>query len=196
MNHKDDYIFEPHGDRKFRLEGLEMSEQRGDVVEDDYIETADVSSFLDLNGGDSFDLGGVTIDIYDCPGHTKGSVVMLIKEAEEKLLLLGDACNNFTFLFEDYSMSIAQYKNSLICLKKEVEGKYNKVLASHGDGSLPIDIIDGMIELCDDIQSGNTDDIPMTFRGNSGLIAKKMGENGLRVDGGSGNIVYNKEKIS
>lgn len=189
MNHKDDYIFGPHGDRKFRLEGLEMSEQRGDVVEDDYIETADVSSFLDLNGGDSFDLGGVTIDIYDCPGHTKGSVVMLIKEAEEKLLLLGDACNNFTFLFEDYSISIAQYKNSLIRLKKEVEGKYNKVLASHGDGSLPIDIIDGMIELCDDIQSGNTDDIPMTFRGNSGLIAKKMGENGLRVDGGSGNII-------
>ncbi|MGG7147993.1 MBL fold metallo-hydrolase [Clostridium butyricum] len=194
MNHKDDYIYGPHGIDDFRWDGLRMSPEYDKVTKEDYLETAPVEKFRNLNGGDVFYLGGVTIEVYDCAGHTKGSVVMLIKE--ERMLLLGDACNSNTFMFQDYSISISEYEENLKKLKKEIDGKYDIVLASHGNGQSPIDIIDGVIQLCDDIKSGNVDDIPFTFRGDSGFIAKATeGYNGIRIDRGSGNIVYNKQRI-
>lgn len=191
LNLEDEYIYHPHGDRDFRHEGMSLAEDVS-IAEEDYIETAPFSLYKDLKDGDSFDLGGVTIEIYGCPGHTKGSVVMLIKE--ERALLLGDSCNELTFLFEDYSLPIEAYEESLKKLKLQVEGKYDIVLASHGDGKLDLDIIDSVIALCEDIKNGNVDDVPLTFRGHSGLIAKAMGPDG-RVDGGHGNIVYSKENI-
>lgn len=194
MNRKDDYIYGPHGEKAFRLEGLEMSEDREQVRDADYIPTVSSDNFIDLKGGDIFDLGGVTIEIYDCAGHTRGSVVMLIRE--ERMLLLGDACNNFTFLFEDYSLSVSEYADNLKKLKQETDGKYDMVLASHGNGQLPVDIIEGNIGVCEDIKAGKADAIPFCFRGKSGLIAKAAtGPGGGRADGGSGNIVYNKDRV-
>lgn len=194
MNHKDDYIYGPHGEKAFRLAGLELSEERDNIEEGDYIPTAPVESFKNLQGGDTFSLGGVTIEIYDCAGHTRGSVAMLIRE--ERMLLLGDACNNFTFLYEDYSLTVREYEENLRKLKQETDGKYDMALASHGDGRLPLDILDGVIRICEDIRAGRAEEIPFSFRGTHGLIAKSMtGPGGRRVDGGSGNIVYSKDRI-
>ncbi|MCD8190048.1 MAG: MBL fold metallo-hydrolase [Clostridiales bacterium] len=192
LNSVDEYIYGPHGDYKFRHEGMGLADEGVVIAEEDYVPTIPFSYYKDLKGGDSFDLGGETIEIYDCPGHTKGSVVMLMKEA--RILLLGDACNGFTFLQESYSLSIEHYEESLKRMKEQVAGKYDRLLASHGDGELPLGIIDGNIQLCEDIKAGRTDDVPMEFRGNPGLIAKAMGPNG-RVDGGCGNIVYVKEQV-
>lgn len=194
MNHKDDYIYGPHGEKEFRLEGMKMAEGYEQMEPEDYIPTVSSKNFHDLKGGDSFDLGGVTIEIYDCAGHTRGSVAMLIKE--ERMLLLGDACNNFTFLFEEYSLHVSEYEENLKKLKTETEGKYDMVLASHGDGRLPADIVEGVIAVCEDIKAGRTDKIPLTFRGASGCIAKAMKwPGGVRADGGSGNIVYREDRI-
>ncbi|MDY3918228.1 MAG: MBL fold metallo-hydrolase [Candidatus Limivivens sp.] len=194
MNHRDDYIYVPHGEEPFRREGMHMAEP-GVLLEDsDYIPTVSQEVFRDLKGGDSFDLGGVTIKIYDCAGHTKGSVVMLIPE--ERMLLLGDACNSFTFLYDDYSLTVTEYEENLKKLKADTEGTYDRVLASHGDGELPPDIIDSVIEVCEDIKAGRAEEIPFEFRGTHGLIAKAMkGPGQGRLDGGSGNIVYSRDRI-
>lgn len=194
MNHKDDYIYGPHGEKEFRLDGMKMADGYEKMEEADYIPTAACGGFRNLQGGDVFDLGGVTIEIYDCAGHTRGSVAMLIKE--ERMLLLGDACNNFTFMYEDYSLTIREYEENLKRFKAETEGKYDMVLASHGDGRLPADIIDGVLSVCEDIRAGRAEEIPFSFRGTCGLIAKAMtGPGGKRADGGSGNIVYSKDRI-
>ncbi len=185
MNRVDEYIYKLHGAYDFRHEGMKLAEEGVVITEEDYIPTAPFSLYRDMRDGDTFDLGGETIEIYGCPGHTKGSVVMLMKN--ERVLLLGDACNGFTFLHENYSISIDKYEKSLIALKEKLAGKYDRVLASHGDGELPITIIDGNIRNCEDIKAGNVDNVPMEFRGTHGLIAKKHAENG--------NIVYSKEQI-
>ena len=116
---------------------------------------------------------------------------MLMKE--ERMLLLGDACNNFTFMYDDYSLTISEYEENLKRLKGETDGKYDTVLASHGDGRLPINIIDGVIALCEDIKSGKAEEIPFTFRGTQGLIARTEAQ--MQEKGKSGNIVYNKGRI-
>ncbi len=194
MNRADNYIFGPHGDRAFRWEGMEMSSDYSLLQEKDYVDTADAAAFHDMKGGDSFDLGDIHIDIFDCPGHTCGSVVMLIRE--ERMLLTGDACNSFTFVFEEYSLPIGEYEENLKKMKSETDGKYERILLSHGDGNGPIDIIAGVIQVCEDIKSGNVDDVPFEFRGTSGYIAKEMKiPEMLRADGGHGNVVYNKERI-
>ncbi|MCD7746542.1 MAG: MBL fold metallo-hydrolase [Lachnospiraceae bacterium] len=192
LSHVDEYIYDLHGDDKFRHEGMALAEDGVVVTEEDYIPTIPFSSYRDLKEGDRFDLGGESIEIYELPGHTKGSVVMLLKN--ERMLLLGDACNGFTFMHENHSISIEHYEENLKKVKEKVAGKYDRILLSHGNGEAPLDIIDGVIGVCEDIKVGNTDDLPMEFRGKKGWIAKAMGPNG-RIDGGTGNIVYSKEQI-
>lgn len=195
MNHEDDFIYAKHGDNGFRLSGIEMSDIKDIFNEqEDYIPTADVNSFKDLEDGMVFDLGGLTIECISMAGHTKGSMAILLRE--KRILITGDACNNFTFLFEEESLSVTEYQKSLEEFLNKVHGQYTKVLSSHGTGKLALDIIEGVIEVCKDIRKGQTDDILLNFRGSQGWIAKKNAGMGQpRVDGKSGNIVYNKKAI-
>lgn len=193
MNRKDDYIYKVHCPLEFRLAGLKGWPLADEVTEADMIPPVSCDSFLDMKGGDRFDLGGITIEIYDCPGHTKGSVVMLA--AEERAVLLGDACNYFTFLFDDYSTTITEYEESLRKLSKELAGKFDTVYLSHGDGNGHKEILEDVIEVCDDIREGNTDDVPFEFIGVKAFIAKDIAPDMTRKDGGRGNIVYSKDRI-
>lgn len=193
MSHKDQEIYMEHADMNFRKEGF-IQLSNGIIPDgEDIIPSAPFSHFKDLKGGDRFDLGGITVEIYDCPGHTKGSVVMLIKE--ERALLLGDACNYFTFLFDDYSTSVTEYEASLKKLQKEVSGKYDTVYLSHGNGQGHKEMISDVIAVCEDIKNRNTDDVPFDFMGIAGTIAKAQNNQGNRIDGGKGNIVYNVNRI-
>lgn len=193
MNHADDYIYIPHSDMDFRLDGLFLCTQKDRMEDGEIILAKPLDEIHDMRGGDSFDLGGLHIDIYDCPGHTRGSVVMLIRE--ERALLLGDACNYLTFMHEPYSTTIAQYEQSLLALKAKVKGKYGKVYLSHGPGDGSVELIDGVIQVCRDIMVGNTDDVPFGFKDSVGFLAKAEIERDVRCDGGIGNVIYNKDRI-
>lgn len=77
----------------------------------DMLPPADPAHFLDIKGGDSFDLGGIHLDLYDCAGHTPGSIVVLVRE--ERTLLVGDACSNFTFMASQEALAIPLYEENL-----------------------------------------------------------------------------------
>ena len=188
MNLDDAYIYGPHGEKDFRLEGAKMSKELAGMTEADYIPTAPLSHYHDLKPGDSFDLGGVHIDIYDCSGHTRGSVAMLIRE--ERILVTGDGCNPFCFLFQDYSLSVTEYEEHLKHLKLETDGRYARVLFSHGPGKGSAAMLSEMIEVCELVKNGKSAEIPFTFKGDHGFIAKK-------ADPASGhaNLVYNSTNV-
>jgi glyoxylase-like metal-dependent hydrolase (beta-lactamase superfamily II) len=190
INKEDAYIYNgEHGTYEFRKAGLFLMEEGADEVvpEEDFTPLVPIDAYNDLKEGDKFDLGGISIEMFACPGHTKGSLVMLIPE--ERTVLLGDACNGFTFVFEDYSLPLAEYQQSLIRLNTILEGRYDTVLASHGDGRSVPEIISENIALCDVILEGKDDKKPMEFRGNHGLIANTGAEPG------HGNIVYNPGRL-
>lgn len=191
MNHEDDYVYRDHSSYEKRWGGLSLSEIQDEVTEADFIPPLDCAQFHDLKSGDVFDLGGISIEMYACPGHTLGSLCMLLRE--QRTVLLGDACNYFTFLFEWYSTSLSRYEESLNQLRHELSGKYDRVLLSHGDGNGHVGIIEDVMDVCEDIRQGRSDAIPFTFQGASGLIAKAQDpKTGARLDGGKGNIVYRK----
>ncbi len=188
ISQEDAYIYRDHCTHEFRKEGLFLMGPKGkSITEADFTPIVSIENYNDLRDGDCFNLGGVSIEIYACPGHTKGSMVMLIPE--ERTLILGDACNGYTFVFQDYSLTIEEYRTSLIRLKDKLEGKYDKVLSSHGDGNLEHEVINDNILLCEKILNGTSDRIPMEFRGDTGMVADGAAKPG------HGNIVYNPDRI-
>lgn len=145
-----------------------------------------------ISDGELFDLGGITIEAIKVPGHTQGSVAFLFRE--DRIILTGDACNTFTFLFLPESLSIEEYRQSLQRLLDRAKD-YDRVLLSHGTPEVQKEIIQGVYDCCTDIMTGNVDDVPFEFMGKKALIAKKTGEDRSRLDGKTGNIVYNKDRV-
>lgn len=194
MNREDDYIYEQHCGLEVRKRFLSQAPEFEKVAEEDYIPVTIPDAFLDMKEGDVFDLGGISIEIYACPGHTRGSVCMLIRE--ERTFITSDACNGFTFLFDAYSTGLSTYEKNLRGLKARTAGKFDRVYLSHGPGrDYPVSLLDEVLEVCEDIKSGNVDDIPFESRGRKAHIAKALSKEGRRLDGKIGNIVYNKNRV-
>lgn len=195
MSRKDDYIYKQHCELEVRKRFLSESPMFADVTEEEYIPVTPPDAFLDMEEGDVFDLGGISIEIYACPGHTRGSLCMLLRE--ERTLVTGDACNGFTFLFDAYSTGLSTYEKNLQELKRRTAGKFDRIYLSHGPGrDYPAALLDEVLEVCEDIKNGNVDDVPFESRGRKAHIAKALAKEGGRLDGKTGNIVYNKERIA
>ncbi|MDE6943850.1 MAG: MBL fold metallo-hydrolase [Lachnospiraceae bacterium] len=195
MSRKDDYIYVQHCELEVRKRFLSESPKFADVTEEEYIPVTPPDAFLDMEEGDVFDLGGISIEIYACPGHTRGSLCMLIRE--ERTLITGDACNGFTFLFDAYSTGLSTYEKNLQELKSKTAGKFDRIYLSHGPGrDYPAVLLDEVLEVCEDIKNGNVDDVPFESRGRKAHLAKALSKEGGRLDGKIGNIVYNKERIA
>lgn len=149
--------------------------------------------FMPLNDGDNFDLGGLHIDAFAMPGHTPGCMVFLIREL--RTLILGDACNNSTFLFDDDAGYLDEYAGMLRNLRDRLAGTYDHVYLSHHDMETGTDIMNNVLEVCREAAEGKADDIPYDFMGHHAFIAKKCDERFRREDGKCGNIIYSKEKL-
>ena len=192
INRADEKAYNIHSDKALRKKAGEMWPELFQLSESEIVPAAEFKSFKAMQPGDVFDLGGISVEIFGCAGHTVGSVVMLIPE--ERMLLLGDACNYMTFLFDELSTDVYTFKQNLLKLDTETKDRYDTVLLSHGDGLGVPDMIADVLAVCDDILEGRTDDTPFEFLGSRALLAKTIGPDMKRLDGGCGNIVYRKDK--
>ena len=207
MNKKDHDLYIEHSDPDMRVRyihgvlfGDPENPETAFVTKEMLQQPKPISEFHPMNYGDCFDLGGITIKTLDGHGHTPGCTIFLIPEL--RMLLTGDACNPFTFLFDESCPSVTEYREMLLNLKKETDGAYDKILLNHGgDLEEPLKLIDSVIDVCDDILNGNTADEPFTgFHGETVNVAKAMildMETGYfrRTDGKVGNVVYNPSNV-
>ena len=188
MNPLDEAVYAKHSAMPYRARSGAMWPDFAKLRPDQIIPDVAFSDMRPLQAWDVFDLGGVTVACFACPGHTPGSLVFLLPE--ERMLLLGDACNDRTFLFDEFAAPIPDYRRTLLRLDAETKGKYDRALLSHGDGEGTPDMIARVIAVCDDILNGFADNQPFDFLGDTGLLAKACDPDGARLDGGRGNIVY------
>lgn len=143
-----------------------------------------------LSDGDVFDLGNISLEVLACPGHTKGSVMLFIKEL--RIIIFGDACCPITWVHLKESTSVADYRNSLLRIKAR-EADYDRVLLSHSPRNTEKEILNEIIHVCEDVMGGNSDKIPFEFNGfYQSYIAKRVDDKdyNIRADGGIGNIIY------
>lgn len=194
MNLADCGIYAAHDLIQQRIDYVETTSFAGKYRREDLLPENSADAFLDLQDGMRFDLGGLHITAYACPGHTPGSMAFLIEE--DRMLLLGDSCNPFTFLFDITSLGVSSYENSLKSLLAKVEGSYDDVLLSHEAGGIPsINMIQDNIAVCEAIKEGKADNIPYEFMGRKAFLAFKQG---AQNEYGQirGNIVYNPDRIN
>lgn len=143
----------------------------------------------------TLDLGGICLTLIPLPGHTCGSLCILIKEPSvpDGILLTGDALNSWTLLFSaPDSPPMQVYHDALVHLKERYGGQFRQVLYSHPHNIGGPEILDQMIELTDEILSGrNSDASAILFMGKPALVAKPVDtETLLRRDGKLANVTY------
>lgn len=152
-----------------------------------------VNCFHPLEDGQRFALGGLTIEAAALAGHTPGSMTFLFEE--ERVLLFGDACNSYTYLFDHNSASVSEYRENLMSFRERVYGRYDRGLVSHGTGNAADRLLESAILLTEDILNGNAEDVPFEFMGEKAYIARRVDAHLKRLDGGAANIVYAKNKV-
>ncbi len=87
---------------------------------------AHFSNWKFVKEGDVFDLGGLSAEIIEIPGHTQGSIAVYFKE--KKLVITSDGANSATWLYLPESTDIAAYAASL----HKLEGyDFDTILTGH-----------------------------------------------------------------
>lgn len=196
MNPGDEDVYRIHGEKAYRDAYLATVPAYGDLETEVYMEPMPMEQMQPLSDDMCISLGDITLRMLACPGHTPGMMTVLIEE--ERLLIAGDACNPFTFLFLEGSLSLDIYEENLKRLMERTKGKYDRVLFSHGNVETPaIEVFENVLTLCDEILSGKAEGEPFVFMdGKKGVIARPMDFSKMeRVDGKLGNLVYDPENI-
>ncbi len=67
-------------------------------AESDILEWPKTPYLKELEDGQTFDLGGRSVQFYHCPGHTAGECVAI--DSKSRILFVGDACNRNYLLFK------------------------------------------------------------------------------------------------
>ena len=160
-----------------------------EATAEDVQPSADPLLCRDLEDGQSFDLGGYSAEFYAIPGHTPGSMAVLFPE--EEILLTGDACCAATLLNFTYSSSVEEYREALLALRSKLAGRYGKVLVSHGYHAFGPELLDSVLETCDEVLAGTDEALQMGgLDGRPCRTAHEMDFIRGRHDGKPGNIVY------
>ncbi len=108
----------------------EVDARRGGILpeyfdEEKYL-NGGTGRLVPVKEGDIFDLGGITLEVIEVPGHTAGSISLLYRE--EKMLYAGDAMNQHLWLFLPESLPVSVYIETL---KKAAAVDFEKLLVSH-----------------------------------------------------------------
>jgi len=102
-----------------------------------------------------FDLGGLTVEVIPMPGHTPGSVGLLIHE--HKVLLDSDAACYHMWMFLEESLDMSIYINMLKQVKKL---DFNTFFVGHLDKELPKADFDRYIAVAENIDVEKSESYP------------------------------------
>lgn len=97
----------------------------GDFDEEAYC-SAGYGKLRPVREGDVFALGGITLEVMELPGHTRGSIALLYRE--QKLLYVGDAINSYLWLFSPEATKLSEYIETI----GKIEGiDFTQMFQSH-----------------------------------------------------------------
>ena len=205
VNANDFQLYSDHSDSSLRFGNLSYDNYKMETgsqldytllnLEEDILTKNDSVNLQAIEDGQIFDLGGTSIECIATPGHTPGSMSMLLGEAG--ILITGDSANRYTQIT---GASVESYLATLEKLKAR-ESDYTRIFASHGilkeDGTntaeLSSTVIDELIEGCQGIMDGSNPGVEVAPN-IPNRWAFEMGQFG-RIDGKCGNFMFNSEMI-
>ena len=118
----------------------------GDFVKEIDPENVHFPEPVNISEGDIIDLGGRTIEVYEVPGHTKGSIVLI--DRSDKICYSGDSIIEQLWLFLEESESLETYLNSLKRIREVLrDAGVEKIYSGHFSYEpIPVSMVDTMIE--------------------------------------------------
>lgn len=134
-----------------------------DILPEDFDEevyvNAGYGNLVPVAEGHVFDLGGITLEVVEVPGHTRGSIGLLYRE--EKIFYAGDAMNPFLWLFSPEATMLSEYIQTL---KKAEKLDFNELVVAHGPGTLPKAVLADFMDAAEhiDFEKGVPFHAPMT----------------------------------
>ncbi len=100
--------------------------------------------FRTVKEGDTIDLGSLTAEIISLPGHTPGSLCVLIRE--DRILFTGDGINRHLWMQLEESLPLEQLLCSLDRAAALVKGRADRILHGHAQGFEDISLLDRLRE--------------------------------------------------
>lgn len=188
LNEKDFPLEKWHATREHRIHDV-FSGPFGvpDGVREEMFVPQRTDPYTPLDENKVFDLGGCSVHLIACPGHTHGILIPLIDE--DRVMIIGDAVGENTLMHFRESTSVETYRHSLKRLMK-IESRYGHLLRFHGAGESRHAIIDDMYELTDQILNHEDAAIPVTMMEFKGMMARPE-----KHPGKEGNLIYNPHKL-
>ena len=114
--------------------------------------------------GQIIDLGGVQLEVVDLKGHTAGSIGLLDRAG--RILYTGDGLNTHLWMQLDHSLPMSTMLETFRALKEQHGADFDHVAHGHAKGLRGKEILDWMIQGCEDILAGRTEnDLPYSFFG-------------------------------
>ncbi|MBP3684716.1 MAG: MBL fold metallo-hydrolase [Oscillospiraceae bacterium] len=190
MCHSELPILQIHGDLSYRCSFF-SSHLGLDLREEDFLPVPR-ETYLDIQEDMVLDLGGVTVELIQSPGHTPGMICPLI--CEDRALIIGDACDDNVLLFDKFSSTVGEYQTQLQKLKDRSE-QYAHIYGNHGVFAFPAALIDNVLACCQSILDHTDAHIPVQMLGAQMYSSCPIGADTLRLDGKPGNVLYSEEKV-
>lgn len=146
-----------HNTPQMRLCEMDTAVLPDDFEMEDYL-SHDCGTLLPVEEGAVFDLGGKTMEVVALPGHTRGSIGLYCREV--KLLYVGDAINNFLWLFLPEAMNLETYRHTLYKAKAL---DFTCMIQSHHGPLVPKSRLDIYLDLVEhmDFYAGELVPAPM-----------------------------------
>ncbi len=126
-----------------------------DYKPSDIVRYGRTPELVELKEGMIFPLGDRNVEIFETPGHTKGSCVLL--DERNKILFSGDACNENLLLM---GTGLDVLSESLLKIKK-LENKFERNYSGHlgfaghiVTASQPEQVVNDALHICQGVKNG------------------------------------------
>lgn len=133
--HRDDLAdYRTYTDEAHRRRVLAQAEERGVPVDGKERFLSDPMPEPRVLAESELDLGGLSVRVIHCPGHTPGSLMFLVPSY--RLLLTGDDWNPCTWLFFPEAADVGLYRRNMLRAVKDLQ--VDTILCSHQPAPYPV----------------------------------------------------------
>ena len=101
--------------------------------------------------GHVFDLGGATVEVFEIPGHTPGSIGLLW--VEKKIMITGDTIQPSVYMHFPTCLPLSVFRDSMQHLI-EISDRWDYCYFSHGGAKFDVDFVKKLKQAADDVISG------------------------------------------
>ena len=110
--------------------------------------------FREIRGGTVIELGGLSVEVIDFPGHTKGGILLLLRE--DRILLTGDGINRHLWLQLPGCLTPEEVLKEIDKVRY-LEERADYILHGHAKGFEPISLIEELREGLQTLCEGKTE---------------------------------------